>query len=64
MHSAQLVTRWKYSVNIWVARKVDTLNSINVSANESTTPVLPKGYLLLIRDGMCDVANNALYNRT
>ncbi len=29
--------------SIWVARKVGTLGSINVSANESTTQVLPKG---------------------
>ncbi len=34
-------------ISVWVARKVSTLASINVSANESTTQVLPKSYLLL-----------------
>ncbi len=62
-HSAQVVTRGKCNVSIWVARKVGTLGSINVGANESIVQVLPKGFLLLIGDGMCDVVNNALYNQ-
>ncbi len=60
---AQVVTRGKCNVNIWVARKVSTSGSINVSANESTTQVLPKDLLLLIGDGMCDIVNKPLYNQ-
>ncbi len=45
-HSAQVVTGGKYNVNIWVARKVGTLGSINVSTNEKTMQIHTEGLFI------------------